>query len=95
MNYPKTTTLARLFPSLRGAIGVDPVSGLDLLALDEWAMNHSRSDGTVNAARFILHIFDSTRKWKCGAFELVPAIRSWDRDHLAAFQSWAASPFQE
>ena len=92
--FPRTIALAKSLPVLAQADGIEP---FDPAALDAWAVA-AEQDGRIAAlfsARFVLHVFDCRRKWACGRFDLMPAMRAWDDLHQAAFRAWAAHPFQE
>lgn len=59
--------------------------------LDEFVYaEHDKGDGVMEAAQFVLHLFDSApSRWKCGDFHLRRALESWDDAHIIAFQAWA------
>lgn len=50
-------------------------------------------DGAVEAARFMLGVYDRLRDWKCGRFDVFRALGVWDAGQLAAFKAWAANPW--
>lgn len=83
--------LAMRFPTLRYADGLMSQSGLPYFqpdVFDEWAVSASRCSAARWAARFVLHAYDSTRKWKSGAFDIFAARASWDSEHRAVFREW-------
>lgn len=84
--------LARTFPSLEGAPGLQEGVYPDLLALDAWAATLDRWDGQREAVQFVLHLFDGSREWACGRFHLRGAVTCWDDEHKAAFAAWARHP---
>ena len=93
--------LWRSFPVLEGARDVSTGARIEpgrdgLRALDEWAgwsVNRSSGAGT-QAALFILDLWDASRCWRAGHFDLFAAISVWDDRQMAAFQSWAKDPFR-
>lgn len=82
-------TLARQFPTLRFADGLD--GEFYPTKLDEWACNGSLSTAARHAARFVLHVYDSRRAWKSGVFNVSDARGAWDSIHRAAFANWFSS----
>jgi hypothetical protein len=82
--------LARTFPCLRGAPGV---AGLwNALALDGWAATVA-SSGETHSARFVLGVWNSHEKWRCGRFDLFDALGVWDHKHLEPFLAWVENPW--
>ncbi len=88
--YPRMTALARSFPTLAHARGVDPFTPE---ALDEWAAGGGEGSGSQHAARFCLEVFNPDATWEAGPFRLVPAMFCWDRHHRAAFRAWCEAPW--
>lgn len=88
---PRLMSLARSFPCIRHAPCVALGHRFDAPALDAWA--RKASSGERHAIAFILSLYNSTAKWKCGPFNLAKAVSCWDSGNLAAFQAWAAAPF--
>ena len=84
------TLLARSFPSVAKATGIDP---WDANALDRWMAETPLSHGEVSTARFLLAVWDPANAWRCGRFELMEAVRVWDDRHRAAFLAWAKAPW--
>jgi hypothetical protein len=99
--------LVRSFPVLeRYAPGVSTWR-IDLATLDAWAAHAIDDDlttklaaegksprpgeGARDAARFVLHVWDSQRAWRCGRFDLFHALATWDSEQRAAFNVWIAS----
>lgn len=83
----RITALARSFPALRGAPGLEP---WDALALADWAMGPA-SSGQRWAALFVLAVWN---RYDWGrSFDLVAALCTWDEEHWQAFRTWAANPF--
>jgi len=84
------------FPVLRYA-EIEPAATREALdALDAWAVRQATegSGAGTQAALFVLDCWDSRAKWKAGHFDLFAAFNTWDDRQVAAFQSWAASPFR-
>ena len=77
--------LAKTFPTLRSAPGVAPWCPTKL---DSWAASAQPSTAAVHAARFVLSLWDNRRSWQCGSFDLVEAMRVWDKPHVDALGCW-------
>jgi hypothetical protein len=82
--------LAEYFPCLIGKPGVRP---WDPDLLDDWADGNGATATELYATRFILHVWDGKRAWKCGQFDLVDALDFWDETHRTAFVSWVLDPW--
>jgi len=85
----RMTELARSFPCLRDAPGVDP---WDPQALDRWAVGPA-SHGERVAASFLLAVWDSSTDWTCGRFDLMEALNVWPESHRVPFLQWACDPW--
>ncbi|QEH39319.1 hypothetical protein OJF2_79340 (plasmid) [Aquisphaera giovannonii] len=81
--------LARTFPSMKYALGVEPWNALQL---ETWAKG-PHSHGQVVTARFLLAVWDPHRAWELERFELMEALRVWDDAHRGAFLAWASEPW--
>jgi len=79
--------LANSFPTLRGVI-----DHWDPDMLDTWACGTEPGAGALNAARFVLSVWNTRTEWKCGAFNVVIAWGIWDDEHREAFLSWTRKP---
>jgi hypothetical protein len=100
--------LVRSFPVLANHAPGVSADDLDLHLIDGWAAHDpadlkrviaaGRSpfpgDGAKDAARFVLHVWDSRRAWRCGRFDLFAALCTWDDEQRRAFQAWAANPWR-
>lgn len=86
----RIVALARSFPTLRTASGLDP---WDPEVLDRWACGPVPGSGAFHAARLILGIWNPRAEWNCGKFDALAAVGAWDDEHRAAFAAWAASPW--
>ncbi len=86
----KIQWLARTFPSLRKAPGVDPWIPHEL---NRWAVGPA-SSGERHAARFVLAVWDNDAGWECGRFDVVEALTAWDEPHRRAFLAWAYEPWR-
>lgn len=84
------SALARSFPTLTAAKGLEPWSPEELEA---WACGPVPGSGALHAARFVLAVWNANASWECGGFEVVKALGAWDAAHRAAFLSWAAQPW--
>ena len=90
------TALARLFPSLRAADGIDP---WDATRLIDWLNGPAVDASAAWAGRFVLDVWHQGTDWNefglkgAGRFELLAAIGRWDREHVEALQTWIDSPF--
>jgi hypothetical protein len=81
--------LAAKFPTLQGAPGTSPFDAEDL---DKWAARGGTGTGSQHAARFVLAVYNANVKRKCGPFDAVKALGSWDNDHRAAFLHGRKTP---
>jgi hypothetical protein len=84
------TAFVRTFPCVRNAPGI---STWDANLLDAWAAETPLSNGELLTARFLLAVWDPSQSWRCGAFDVMAALRVWDREHRAAFLAWATDPW--
>jgi hypothetical protein len=99
------TRLARLFPSLRDADGVEPWD--DALKLLRWACS-GKSHGEVLAAKFVLSVWNSSTDWgemareegiitspeqHFSRFDVFEAMATWDAEHVEAMLTWLRLPF--
>lgn len=85
----RMTELARNFPCLERAPGVDPFKP-DVL--NRWAWGVA-SHGERATAKFLLAVWDPETEWCAGRFDVFEALRVWDVKHRAAFLRWAADPW--
>lgn len=83
--------LARRFPTL--AAQADGLHPFDPERLDRWASGPVPSSGALHAASFVLGVFNPRADWRCGKFDALAAIGTWDRAHHAAFVAWIADPW--
>ena len=84
------TVLARQFPALKGAPGLDPWNPT---TLDEWAASGLPGSGACVVVRFLLAVWNGSRDvWKSGPF-LLRDLERLDDENLEAWQAWAARPF--
>ena len=85
--------LARAFPSLDRADGVEPFDAHELAA---WAKD-GKSHGAICTARFILSVWNSSEAkdecYELPYFDLHEALVVWDRHHQQAFAGWAEEPW--
>ncbi len=88
-NEYKIRHLAETFLCLQTAPGV---LQWDATSLDDWAAAFMSSD-ELHSARFVLGVWNSNLRWKCGSFDLYEAIGEWDTSHRRAFLLWAVSPW--
>ena len=97
------TRLASLFPTLRGAAGVKP---WNVEAFVTWACGPAPGGGALEAARFVLQVWNCNEDWTAFAreigiesgealvpFNVVRAMARWDRDHAEAMLAWLRTPF--
>jgi len=90
MSTNKTMTgLALSFPTLRGVPGAEPWCAEKL---DTWAVEGAASIGALHAARFVLAVWNNGPRWRCGRFDLIDAVHTWDRQHLDALRNWLVHP---
>lgn len=87
------TQLARAFPSLRQADGIEPFDASDLA---QWALG-GKSHGESCSVRFILSVWNCTEA-RDGAFglpyfDVQEALGVWDRHHQQAFAGWVEAPW--
>lgn len=83
------TILARMFPMLSQAPGIDP---WEPRQLDKWAKT-AWDEAGQHAARFCLMVWNSRAKWKSGKFDLHTAWAKWDANHRNAAMVWLTYPF--
>jgi hypothetical protein len=84
------TRLARQFPVLKGAPGVEP---WEPEVLDEWAMSGASGAGARAVTRFLLAVWNGSEYvWKVGGFRLRD-LGDLDDEHLEIWKAWAARPF--
>jgi hypothetical protein len=102
--YAAMTTLARMFPTLRDAPGVDPWDATEFL---RWTCTGGLSSGMLHAARFMLSVWNPRVDWnevaheegilegdeKLSPFNLHDALGCWDYEHRDAFASWVRGAF--
>ncbi len=98
------TRLAKLFPSLNQAPGVEPWDVDELL---RWAASGVLSHGEVLAAKFVLSVWNPGTDWEEIAredglledgqwfrrFDLFEAMNVWDQEHRSAALTWIELPF--
>ncbi len=97
------TRLARRFPSLERAPGVDP---WDADVFLKWLCSTGLSHGELVAARFVLGVWNSSANWvelaredgypypeHATRFDFFEAMGVWDPEHVEAFVSWVDAPF--
>jgi hypothetical protein len=82
-------TLARTFPALRTAPGIEPWRPDDLQA---WS-NGPASHGQRLTAHFLLSVWDRQLGWELDPFDVMEALHAWDLRHRRAFLEWAAAPW--
>jgi len=90
---PRMTAIARSFPSLRGAPGVDP---WDVNRLGEWAATSPAvTHGSRHAARFVLAAWneDAPESFGLGPFRMMRAWQTWDDAHRAAALAFLRDPY--
>jgi hypothetical protein len=99
--WPKDTThaltrLAKMFPTLADAPGIDP---WNVEAFIAWLNGPAPGAGASAAGRFILGVWNTRTDWtECGlappgCFDVFEGIAVWDDAHRAAFQAWIDAPF--
>jgi len=101
------TVLARSFPTLARALGVEP---FDANAFVLWLCTSGEAgSGAVRAARFVLQVWNVDTDWRevgrelgvdrevadevLRSFNAVQAIGGWDEEHRKAFLTWCEAPF--
>lgn len=89
-NRARWADLARSFPSLDGAPGIEP---FDLEALTRWS--RSRGSGARHAVRFVVSVWNPDAPLQLGleSFDVHAALGAWDLRHRAAFVAWARAPW--
>jgi len=81
---PAFTELANMFPSLRGAPGVDP---FDEILFEQWRETEI-SLQAKHAARLVQSVWENMPQ----AFNLTEAFRDWDDEHREAYVAWFQRP---
>jgi hypothetical protein len=96
------TRLARGFPMLAEARGIDP---WDVGTFLRWACTADLTSSSLYAVRFVLQVWNARTDWRAAAadkgldgahlepFNVVDALAAWDDAHRAAFVSWCEAPF--
>jgi hypothetical protein len=95
--------LARSFPTLRAADGIEP---WDVDRLVAWLCGPAPSHGALLAGRFVLGVWNPTSDWielarerqlegadKLTRFDVLEAVSVWDDEHMAACVRWMQAPF--
>ena len=90
MQKEKMERLAQSFPTLMMAPGTVPFNA-DKLA--KWARGPEPGHGARCAARFVLTVWNPGVRWRCGRFDLMEALSSWDDEHRGAFLRWVQKPW--
>lgn len=85
----RLATLARSFPTLRAAEGLEP---WDPETFHQWVWSHCGSGGR-HAALFVLSVFNYNAEWDGERFSVVHAMAVWDESHREAFRTWARDPW--
>jgi hypothetical protein len=87
----KMSALARSFPTLEEAEGLEP---FDAIRFDRWISSAAcQGSGALAAGRFILNLYNGHAPWMCGKFDFFDAIARWDAQHRSAFLQWALAPW--
>lgn len=82
--------LARAFPPLRHLKdGLDP---WDPEAFDAWVARGDASAAELDAAAFVLHVWNADEPWS-RPFDAMASLARWDRTNRAVFVEWATSPW--
>lgn len=83
--------IAKLFPDLRRAPGVDPWNPA---ALDLWAMSDAMGANSKPNVRFVLSLWSGGDgdNWKVGTFTLFD-VKLLDGTGFKVVQAWFANPF--
>lgn len=91
-SYVKIAFVAQTLPCLRGVPGVAPWNAI---ALDAWATRSRPRPRPEQhyAVQFLLSVWDPQSEWRSGCFDVMGALRVWDRQHREAFLSWARNPW--
>ncbi len=101
------TVLARSFPTLAHARGVEP---FDANAFVLWLCTSGEAGGgAVRAGRFVLQVWNASTDWRevgrelgvdreaaddvLRSFNVVQGISGWDEEHRKAFLTWCEAPF--
>jgi len=94
--------LARRFPSLRDAVGIDPWDALTFL---RWSDGPQLTGGMAHAIRFVLQVWNASTDWReiaaangidgthLDPFNVARAFQTWDDAHREAFLAWCEAPF--
>jgi hypothetical protein len=86
----RMSALAESFHSLAGRPGVRP---WDPDKLDRAAAKGGWTGAEVDAARFVLDVWNSHASWAVGRFNFFQAYGRWDEQNRAAFLAWARDPW--
>lgn len=86
----RMSKLAESFRSLTGKTGVRPWAPAKL---DTYGQSASVTDGELHSIRFVLHVWNHSTRWGCGAFNLGLALKSWGEREREVFARWAGEPW--
>ena len=89
-HYPRMTELARTFPTLQNADGLDP---FEPSRLAKWLRGPAPCHAAIHAGRFLLHLFNSRARYNVGSFQVADAFATWDHKHRDAFIAWCVAPW--
>ena len=81
--------LADSFHSLDGLPHIQPWQP-DML--DAFAAKAGLCHAEKLCVRFLLHVWNSTVKWRVGRFDPIEAYHCWDAQNWSAFVAWVNKP---
>lgn len=79
--------LAESFPVLAKA----PLRPWDPEQFEKWV--DQEDSALLHAARFILAVWGPDAQWSIGRFDIMEALRAWDKPQRDAFAAWYSSPW--
>jgi hypothetical protein len=71
----------------------DDLKPFDADTFDRWLSGAALSHGERVTAQLILAVWDPNYDWQSGRFDVMEALRIWDKPHRAAFLEWAKDPW--
>lgn len=78
----KLVSLARRFPCLHNAAGIDPWS---VKKLRDWTLNRIHGSAEYHAGLFVLNLADCD---DCDKFDILEAARIWEEPDRQVFVNW-------
>ena len=85
--------IAKSFPSLERVAGITPWNPDEIAEVAKEMILYANCEAIRASSQFILGVWDCDRKWPCGRFDVLWAMRHWNDEDQQAFRSWCAAPW--